>query len=297
MKKLALAVLALAMLACSLFAALGADGREGERGRNTLGNNTGGGMMARGGEQGTMMRENNSIEEGRGRMMGENFSGGEGRGMMGKWEDANLSCLNGGDAKARAKCRMEFVRNASEKKTPLGFMPEECRNSTGANKSECLARKERLQECHARANDNDKVNCAKEKLNASRSARQLVEECKSELRAKLNTTENTSEMQMGIGKCVSEVRSNRLEAVKFRFDLLVDKAARLGKYGVSNDTIAAFSVKIEELKAKFDAAQGADAKKAVVREIEQAWKDFVSNARSEARAQRRGNETNSSEAG
>lgn len=96
---------------------------------------------------------------------------------------------------------------------------------------------------------------------------------------------NTSiddDSERGIGGCVAAVRARVFEDAKFRIYNLEEKAERLAKYGVSNETIAEFIVKLEELKAQFVAAEGVEAKKAVLRQAEEAWKEFLAKARAEA---------------
>lgn len=218
------------------------------------------------------------------------------RAAMMSINESELQC-DGDSLRERVECRVRM--NRSEDDDNLKYFPEECRNTTNDSRTECLARQRIMQSCRLEAGDDRKITCAREALNITKSARSLVEDCKLQVRGAnwtdsstggnagnwtnaTNATANRGNWtNPGIGKCVSEVRSKVYEEAKFRLQNLEEKAQRLQRMGVGNSTIVDFVAQMEELKVKFDAADGADAKKAVLQEAQDAWKAFVAQARQE----------------
>ncbi|GEM_PF-4757700 len=207
--------------------------------------------------------------------------------------ESELKCRDEGGMRGRIKCRLELP--SEEEEEGLYYLPEECRNLTNDTRRECLARYHIIQPCRFEQGDDSRFSCVRNALNITKRAKEAVEECKLQVRGAnwtnarngTNATGNsTNWTNPGIGKCMSEVRKNVYEEAKFRMYNLEEKAERLAKFGVGNETITSIIAKLEELKLKFDAAQGAEAKKAVLREAADAWKQFIQQAREEAKANR-----------
>jgi len=210
--------------------------------------------------------------------------------------ESGMDCNDEGSMMARMQCRMKatFAANGNSK----NFMPEECRNLTNDSKKSCIAENDILGQCRMMGDDGNKTKCARAQLGTDKGAKELVEECKLKLRTAANSTNPANStnstastggsVPRGIGQCVSGVRSRMHEEIKFKMDTLSDKALRLKSLGVSDAAIASFMAKVEELKLKFDAAADNDARKAVLREAEGAWKEFYKTAADEIRKAREG---------
>ncbi len=223
------------------------------------------------------------------------------RGMT-RINESKLECSNESTMRERIKCRLRLSRE--EQAAGLYYLPEECRELESGDKQECMAKYDAVQPCRFMKGDESRFACVKEKLNITKSARDLVEECKAEVRGSANstggnttinittnstsgnTTNSTGDIdsrrERGIGKCVSAVRSRLHDEIKFRLYNLEEKAERLKSYGVSEALITSLIQKMEELKAKFDAAGTVEERKAVIAEAEQAWKGFIRQAKQEA---------------
>lgn len=218
-----------------------------------------------------------------------------------------LHCANESTLSARTACRLELPEN--EQKDGLYYLPEECRNLSGEERGACLARYDAIQPCRFETGDDERFKCVRERIGLNASAKELVDECKRQVRgntsasaagngsandegnagAGINNSMNggSNDNERGIGACVSEVRAQVFEESKFRIYNLEEKAERLSSYGVSNATITEFVSKLEEYKAQFVAADGSAAKKDVLKQVEAAWKEFVQKARTEAQMNRK----------
>jgi hypothetical protein len=203
--------------------------------------------------------------------------------------ESELRCGNASSLRGRVACRLELPKD--EQKEGLYYLPEECRNLSGEERGACLARYDVIQPCRFEKGDEARFACVRKSIGMNTSAREQVDECRRQVRGNESQNEegrttSGNDGSNGLGACVSEVRAQVFEEAKFRIYNLEEKAGRLASYGVSNATISEFVTQLEEYKAKFVAANGAAAKKEVLREVAAAWKEFVQKARAEAQRNR-----------
>ncbi len=74
--------------------------------------------------------------------------------------------------------------------------------------------------------------------------------------------------------CRDEIKSSTAAYWKFSFAALISQAESFSTYGVSADEITSFTVFVKEESLAFDKATTADEKKAIVKSVTDAWKEF-----------------------
>lgn len=161
--------------------------------------------------------------------------------------------------KERIRCRINL-----DEENEYNYLPEECRQQSGAARGNCTANYKKAQKCWVFKSDRERFDCAMREF------------------ALGNIADERAECEvLGDNKsaCVRELRSKADTYVKFKFYNLEEKAQRLKGKGVSEDLVVNLVASIEEKKLAYNSARTKEEKKAVVAEVRSLWKAFVAEAK------------------
>ena len=185
-------------------------------------------------------------------------------------DESKAKCLGPSSVVERVKCRLrltdeELAETEPDGSTEIYFLPEECRPLGGEARGQCVSAYARVQACW-------------------RFEGETREEC---LRKRVGLPEKSSVRDEKIkclgDACREELRQRVYSLVKFRLYSLEDKASKLLRKGVSEDTVAQFISEMEQKKAEFNAATSLEARKKVLQGAARLWNDFKLEAYKQVR--------------
>ena len=99
-----------------------------------------------------------------------------------------------------------------------------------------------------------------------------------EIRGSVDSERRSCSSSSDESGCVDKLRDKLRDLWRFRFNALVNSAEKLEANGVSAELIAEFKAFLEKSAVDFEAAADASAKREIVKDVADAWKEFRSKA-------------------
>ncbi len=174
-----------------------------------------------------------------------------------------LKCGNLAAREERVRCRLNLGEQEYARENELLYLPEECRELTGDRKNNCINLYKKTQICWEFPVGEPRIQCVRENLNLGRNLSSEIKGCDG------RGTERA--------QCISDVREKVFNVIKFRFYDLEERAEKLlEEKKVSQDDVVSLVSKLEEKKVEFNNASTIAQKRAIILEVRQIWREFVS---------------------
>jgi hypothetical protein len=173
-----------------------------------------------------------------------------------------LKCNGYLNVNDRVSCRLKLKRE--ERELEENSYPEECRGRS--DKEKCLKSYEALKPCGKFETVQERVECAREKVDIS----SIAGRRKYCAGLKYDDKEN----------CEQRLREKVYSLVKFRFSALENMAEKLlDKKQLSADNVSAFELRVERLKLDFNNANSAAERKEVISKVREEWNILMESAK------------------
>lgn len=169
------------------------------------------------------------------------------------------------EMRERILCRMKLEPAGILRENEIRYMPELCRTQEGAERDRCISLYKSFGPCWEAPSVAERITCARGVLSLGENLKELTVACKEMEPADRDT-------------CLAALRAKVYDLVLFRMYDLEERAEELSEGGVSLETIADFSAKVEQRKIEFVKAADKDGRRKAVTDLRADWKDFLARA-------------------